>query len=323
MAGKARPVPCPSFPGSFFFEWFRCVERKMHIPARPMTITKNTSFLFVGKNRPKDLSHAVVFSRGRTRPPSSGHRTSRLSNQQGAPHVCESLPQRHHRRAAEILGHHSGQDRRGLSAHALARGRKRRLADILHGFQPGVHGRLPGQVEEEGLVGVQGKNFHELVRRLPPGEIGMRLDAASGNCSSPRVAASTSCPPATRAGSRTFPPSRERGGGLVRGFPPGTHRPRGLLHKRRGHHAGHGLHVFPAGRRIRVEVCGLNGHQFALAAFFNDDVQAMLPAEGILIQKSTSPNSRNGSRPTRSNWPSTRNACSSGARTSARPSACR
>ena len=35
----------------------------------------------------------------------------------------------------------------------------------------------------------------------------------------------------------------------------------------------------------KVEVCGLNGHQFSLVGFFNDDVHALLPEDGILIQK--------------------------------------
>ena len=34
-----------------------------------------------------------------------------------------------------------------------------------------------------------------------------------------------------------------------------------------------------------VETCGLNGHQFALAQFINDDVRALLPEDGVLIQK--------------------------------------
>ncbi|WP_243544507.1 DNA polymerase III subunit beta [Pseudodesulfovibrio tunisiensis] len=34
-----------------------------------------------------------------------------------------------------------------------------------------------------------------------------------------------------------------------------------------------------------VEVCGLNGHQFAMFNFVNDDIYAMLPEGGILIQK--------------------------------------
>ena len=37
-------------------------------------------------------------------------------------------------------------------------------------------GQYAAKVTEEGLCGVQGKNFFELVRKLPPGEIGLTLD---------------------------------------------------------------------------------------------------------------------------------------------------
>ena len=35
----------------------------------------------------------------------------------------------------------------------------------------------------------------------------------------------------------------------------------------------------------RIDVCGLNGHQFALVSFTHDDLAARLPEEGVLIQK--------------------------------------
>ncbi|MDR1125219.1 MAG: DNA polymerase III subunit beta [Deltaproteobacteria bacterium] len=35
----------------------------------------------------------------------------------------------------------------------------------------------------------------------------------------------------------------------------------------------------------KIDACGLNGHQFAMQRFMHDDLQAMLPADGILIQK--------------------------------------
>ena len=35
----------------------------------------------------------------------------------------------------------------------------------------------------------------------------------------------------------------------------------------------------------RIECCGLNGHQFAMQSFLNDELHAMLPEDGILVQK--------------------------------------
>ncbi|MBU1612567.1 MAG: DNA polymerase III subunit beta, partial [Proteobacteria bacterium] len=34
-----------------------------------------------------------------------------------------------------------------------------------------------------------------------------------------------------------------------------------------------------------IEVCGLNGHQFAMIRFINDDIHDLLPEDGVLIQK--------------------------------------
>ena len=45
------------------------------------------------------------------------------------------------------------------------------------------------------------------------------------------------------------------------------------------------LFMRPAATPPKVEVCGLNGHQFSLVGFSEDNIQSMLPPEGILIQK--------------------------------------
>ena len=41
-------------------------------------------------------------------------------------------------------------------------------------------GTYPADVKEPGLVGVNGRNFVDLVRRLPAGELRIRLDDATG-----------------------------------------------------------------------------------------------------------------------------------------------
>ncbi|MGN0008592.1 MAG: DNA polymerase III subunit beta [Desulfovibrionaceae bacterium] len=44
------------------------------------------------------------------------------------------------------------------------------------------------------------------------------------------------------------------------------------------------LYMKPCGNG-RIEACGLNGHQFALCGFTHDDLAALLPQEGMLVQK--------------------------------------
>ena len=49
-----------------------------------------------------------------------------------------------------------------------------------------------------------------------------------------------------------------------------------------------------------IEVCGLNGHQFALTRFTHDDLSARLPEDGVLIQRKYVANSGSGSAAMRS-----------------------
>jgi DNA polymerase-3 subunit beta len=72
-------------------------------------------------------------------------------------------------------------------------------------------GEYPAQVEEEGLVGVQGRNFHELIRKLPPGEIGMRLDAASGNLLITQGSRKYKLPTSDKSWFQNFSPFPENG----------------------------------------------------------------------------------------------------------------
>ena len=44
------------------------------------------------------------------------------------------------------------------------------------------------------------------------------------------------------------------------------------------------LYFKPVGEG-HIEVCGLNGHQFALTRFTHDDLSARLPEDGVLIQR--------------------------------------
>lgn len=55
------------------------------------------------------------------------------------------------------------------------------------------------------------------------------------------------------------------------------------------------------GENGHIDVCGLNGHQFALVSFTHDDLAARLPAEGMLIQKKYLQDIKNGWARTKSN----------------------
>jgi DNA polymerase-3 subunit beta len=148
-------------------------------------------------------------------------------------------------------------------------------------------GEYNATVEEDGLVGVQGKNFHELIRKLPSGEIGMRLDAASGNLIITQGSRKYKLPTSDKSWFQNFSPFPESGAVVWAGdfLQELIDRVTYCISDEDTMQAMACMYLKPDSAESRVEVCGLNGHQFALSAFLNDDVHGMLPGEGILIQK--------------------------------------
>lgn len=147
-------------------------------------------------------------------------------------------------------------------------------------------GRYPAEVMEEGLIGVQGRAFVELVRRLPQGPLNLTLDERSGNLLLEQGRRSYKFPV---SGSEWFQNFSE--------FP--AENPvtwsgdflQDVLDKvvfcisdDDAMDAIACLCMKPRGNG-RIDVCGLNGHQFALVSFIHDELAARLPESGILIQK--------------------------------------
>ena len=148
-------------------------------------------------------------------------------------------------------------------------------------------GQYPAQVTEEGLCGVQGKNFFELVRKLPPGEIGLKLDAASGNLLINQGSRRYKLPVSDRNWFQSFAPFPEEGSVIWSGdfLQELLDRVLYCISDEDTMEAMACMYLRPGDDGPKVEVCGLNGHQFSLVAFLNDDIHAMVPPEGILIQK--------------------------------------
>jgi DNA polymerase-3 subunit beta len=148
-------------------------------------------------------------------------------------------------------------------------------------------GQYPAKIKEEGLCGVQGKNFFELVRKLPPGEIGLTLDAASGNLLIKQGSRRYKLPVSDRNWFQSFAPFPEEGAVMWSGdfLEEIIDRVTYCISDEDTMEAMACLFMRPATEAPKVEVCGLNGHQFSLVGFSEDNIQAMLPPEGILIQK--------------------------------------
>ena len=146
-------------------------------------------------------------------------------------------------------------------------------------------GQYRAEVVESGLVGVQGRSFFDLVRKLPKGEIQLKLDPASQNLLVNQGSRRYKLPTSEKSWFQPFAGFPQDGQVMWSGD---------FLHEliervffcisdEDTMEAMACMYFKPVDEKI--EVCGLNGHQFAMAAFINDDIKAILPPEGILIQK--------------------------------------
>ncbi|MBO5491005.1 MAG: DNA polymerase III subunit beta [Desulfovibrio sp.] len=147
-------------------------------------------------------------------------------------------------------------------------------------------GSYPAEVTESGLVGVQGRAFVDLVRQLPSGVLHLTLDATSGNL-------------LLEQGRRTYklPVNGSEWFQNFSAFPAENavtwsgdflqdvlDKVTFCISDDDAMDAIACLCMKPRGNG-RIDVCGLNGHQFALVSFTHDELAARLPEHGMLIQK--------------------------------------
>lgn len=147
-------------------------------------------------------------------------------------------------------------------------------------------GRYPAEVSRPGLIGVQGRAFVDLVRQLPTGVLNLTLDEASGNLLLEQGRRVYKLPV---SGSEWFQNFSEfptenivtwSGDFLQDVLDKVTF----CISDDDAMDAIACLCMKPR-ENGRIDVCGLNGHQFALVSFTHDELAARLPAQGILIQK--------------------------------------
>lgn len=147
-------------------------------------------------------------------------------------------------------------------------------------------GRYAAEVEQSGLVGVQGRSFVDLVRQLPNGPLRLSLDASGRTL-------------LLEQGRRSYklPVNGEELFQNFSAFPQGNAVTwsgdflQDVLDKvvfcisdDDSMDAIACLYMKPTGNG-RIDVCGLNGHQFALVSFTHDELAERLPQEGVLVQK--------------------------------------
>ena len=147
-------------------------------------------------------------------------------------------------------------------------------------------GTYPADVKEPGLVGVNGRNFVDLVRRLPAGELRIRLDDATGTVILEQGRRTYKPPANDPTWFQSLAPFSSEGAVVWSGdfFQEIIDRVFFCVSDDESSDAIACLYFKPVGEG-HIEVCGLNGHQFALVSFTHDDLAARLPEEGVLIQK--------------------------------------
>lgn len=147
-------------------------------------------------------------------------------------------------------------------------------------------GTYKAEVVEPGLAGVQGRAFVDLLRKLPAGEILLKLDTASGNLLIEQGRRKYKLPVNDPVWFQNFSDFPAEGAVMWSGdfLQEIIDRVAFCISDEDAVEAIACLFLKPAADN-RIEACGLNGHQFALLGFLNDELHAKLPPEGMLIQK--------------------------------------
>ena len=152
-------------------------------------------------------------------------------------------------------------------------------------------GRYTAEILKPGLAGVQGRAFVDLLRKLPSGQISLSLEEGSGNLLIEQGRRKYKLPtndPVWFQNFSAFPEGGAPGKGPVVWsgdyFAELIDRVSFCIADDENADAIACLYMKPT-ESGHIDACGLNGHQFALLRFLNDELHALLPAEGILVQK--------------------------------------
>lgn len=147
-------------------------------------------------------------------------------------------------------------------------------------------GSYEAVVEKPGLTGVNGRHFVDLVRRLPSGDLNMRLDEGTGSLVLEQGRRTYKLPSNDPTWFQDLAPFPDEGSVVWSGdfFQEVLDRVFFCVSDDDSSDAIACLCMKPVGEG-GVDVCGLNGHQFARTRFINDALAGRLPEDGMLIQK--------------------------------------
>lgn len=148
-------------------------------------------------------------------------------------------------------------------------------------------GSYTAEVIEPGLAGVQGRSFVDLVKKLSSGQISFKLDEESGNLLIEQGRRKYKLPTNDSVWFQNFSEFPESDNPVIWAGDFIQELIDKLIYCISDDDAMDAiacLNIKPK-EDGKIDACGLNGHQFAMLRFMHDDLHAMLPANGILIQK--------------------------------------
>lgn len=148
-------------------------------------------------------------------------------------------------------------------------------------------GSYTAEVIEPGLAGVQGRSFVDLVKKLSSGQISFKLDEESGNLLIEQGRRKYKLPTNDSVWFQNFSEFPESDNPVIWAGDFIQELIDRLIYCISDDDAMDAiacLNIKPK-EDGKIDACGLNGHQFAMLRFMHDDLHAMLPASGILIQK--------------------------------------
>ncbi len=146
-------------------------------------------------------------------------------------------------------------------------------------------GQYTAEIVEEGLVGVQGRSFYDLIRKLPPGQINLKVEKEGQYLSIQQGNRHYKLPTNESSWFQDFSAFPEENSVIWSGdfLQDLIDRTLYCISDEDTMEAISCMNI--VSKEKAIEACGLNGHQFAMNRFLQDDLQAMIPENGILIQK--------------------------------------
>ena len=146
-------------------------------------------------------------------------------------------------------------------------------------------GLYTAEIQEPGFVGVHGRSFVELIRRLPEGQISLRLDENGQSLHVEQGRRKYKIPTNDATWFQKFSEFPEEGAVLWTGEVLGE-----LIEKLSYCIADDEMDalaclIIKPGSDNFLEAAGMNNHQFAMMRYQHDELRTLLPENGILMQK--------------------------------------